>query len=114
VGEKNVLLIKVTKEMRWFLRISLMSSEGCEFTNSHPYRTRITHKLIRGVGEKKTCQKKERKIYQQKSKNGTNTAGTTKPVPEFIDPVFAKTAQNAGFLSLKTSILGLFSRKLGL
>ncbi len=30
------------------------------------------------------------------------------PVPEIIDPVFAKTSQNARFL-VKTSVLGLFS-----
>jgi hypothetical protein len=31
------------------------------------------------------------------------------PVPEIIDPVFAKTSQNARFLLIKTSVLGLFS-----
>ncbi len=41
-------------------------------------------------------------------------APPTCPVPEFIDPVLAKLAQNASFQSLKMSVLGLFSRKLGL
>ncbi len=31
------------------------------------------------------------------------------PLPEFIDPVFAKKAQNARFQWLNTSVLGLFS-----
>jgi hypothetical protein len=35
-------------------------------------------------------------------------------VPEFIDPVFVKQTQNARLQSLKSSVLGLFSRKLGL
>ncbi len=33
---------------------------------------------------------------------------------EFKDPVFAKQSHNARFQSYKTSVLGLFSRKLGL
>ncbi len=36
------------------------------------------------------------------------------PVPEFIDPVFAKQLRKARFQSLKMSVLGLFSRKRGL
>ncbi len=36
------------------------------------------------------------------------------PLPEFIDPVFAKTSPNARFQSYKTSVLGLFSWNLGL
>jgi len=35
-------------------------------------------------------------------------------VPEFIDPVSRKQAQNAHFQILKASVLDLFSRKLGL
>jgi hypothetical protein len=34
-----------------------------------------------------------------------------KPVPEFIDPRFR---EKRSYSSLKTSVLGLFSRKLGL
>jgi hypothetical protein len=58
--------------------ISLISSEGCDFTNSHTYRTRITHKLNRGVGEKKTYQKRRDNLPTKKQKRN-NTAGTTTP-----------------------------------
>jgi hypothetical protein len=36
------------------------------------------------------------------------------PLPEFIDQFSRKQAQNSRFPTLKTSVLGLFSRKLGL
>ncbi len=36
------------------------------------------------------------------------------PVLEFLDPVFVKLSQNSRFQRLKSSVLGLFSRKLGL
>ncbi len=39
--------------------------------------------------------------------------GIVSSVPEFMDPVFAKTSPNARFVWLKTSVSGLFSRKIG-
>jgi hypothetical protein len=39
---------------------------------------------------------------------------STTTVPEFLDPVFAKTSPKRSFLLIETSVLGVFSRKLGL
>jgi hypothetical protein len=54
-------------------------------------------------------------LYYNKliDKFGSQLCGSLS-VPKFIDSVFAKTIPKARFQSLKMSVLGLFSRKLGL